>query len=138
MKALSLWQPYATLAVTGVKHYETRGWWTDYRGLLAIHATKKPVKSVIRMLPPEVVGTISRALHGRELLRLPTGAVLGTVYIEDCIEITESFIASLTPRERACGDFTIGRYAWVMEGAHEYERPIPAEGMQRLWNWRGF
>ena len=138
MKALSLWQPYATLAVTGAKHYETRGWWTDYRGLLAIHAAKKPVKGVLRILPPEVVGTISHALRGRDLNRLPTGAVLGTVYIEDCIEITESFVASLTPRERACGDFTIGRYAWVMEGAHEYECPIPADGMQRLWNWRGF
>lgn len=41
MKAISLWQPWATLISTGDKTWETRSWATTYRGPLAIHAAKK-------------------------------------------------------------------------------------------------
>jgi hypothetical protein len=39
-KALSLWQPWASLIVLGHKDKETRSWPTSYRGRLWIHATK--------------------------------------------------------------------------------------------------
>lgn len=39
MKALTLWQPWASLIALGEKRYETRSWATSYRGLLAIHAS---------------------------------------------------------------------------------------------------
>lgn len=42
MKALTLCQPWASLIAWGEKQYETRSWSTDYRGLLAIHASKRP------------------------------------------------------------------------------------------------
>jgi hypothetical protein len=41
MKALSLWQPWASLIALGVKTIETRGWATKYRGPLAIHAAQR-------------------------------------------------------------------------------------------------
>jgi hypothetical protein len=40
MRALSLWQPWATLVVVGAKRFETRGWGTNHIGPLAIHAAK--------------------------------------------------------------------------------------------------
>jgi hypothetical protein len=40
MKALSLWQPWATLIALKKKQIETRSWRTTYRGPLAIHAAK--------------------------------------------------------------------------------------------------
>lgn len=40
MKALSLWQPWATLIAIGAKRIETRHWSTSYRGPIAIHAAK--------------------------------------------------------------------------------------------------
>lgn len=40
IKALTLYQPWATLVAIGAKRIETRSWWTAYRGLLAIHASK--------------------------------------------------------------------------------------------------
>ncbi len=40
MKALTLWQPWATLVAMEVKKIETRCWTTKYRGELAIHAAK--------------------------------------------------------------------------------------------------
>lgn len=41
MKCISLWQPWAHLMAIGAKKIETRSWATKYRGLLAIHASKK-------------------------------------------------------------------------------------------------
>ena len=41
MKAITLWQPWASLIACGAKKYETRSWATRYRGPIAIHAAKK-------------------------------------------------------------------------------------------------
>lgn len=41
MKALTLWQPWASLVALGIKTIETRSWSTQYRGPLAIHAAKR-------------------------------------------------------------------------------------------------
>lgn len=42
MKALTLWQPWATLVAMEVKKIETRCWSTKYRGEIAIHSAVKP------------------------------------------------------------------------------------------------
>ena len=34
------------------------------------------------------------------------------------------------------GDFRPGRYAWIFDNIRQIE-PVPAEGMQRLWEWEG-
>lgn len=39
-KALTIAQPWATLAAIGAKQIETRSWQTNYRGDIAIHAGK--------------------------------------------------------------------------------------------------
>ena len=41
MKALTIWQPWASLLACGAKRYETRSWPTKYRGPIAIHAAMK-------------------------------------------------------------------------------------------------
>jgi hypothetical protein len=41
MRCLSLWQPHAQAIGLRLKPFETRGWKTDYRGPLAIHAAVK-------------------------------------------------------------------------------------------------
>lgn len=40
IKALSIWQPWASLVAAGVKRHETRHRATSYRGPVAIHAAK--------------------------------------------------------------------------------------------------
>lgn len=40
MKALTIWQPWASLLACGAKIFETRSWATRYRGQIAIHAAK--------------------------------------------------------------------------------------------------
>lgn len=47
MKAITLWQPWASLIACGAKTIETRSWGTPYRGPLAIHASKRMNQELI-------------------------------------------------------------------------------------------
>jgi hypothetical protein len=85
MKALSLWQPWASLVVAGTKHWETRSWSTDYRGLLAIHATKrvpKPFEDLLKAQSTpeaETLVKLMRQMGYYSLREMPMGKVIGLV-----------------------------------------------------------
>ena len=72
---------------------------------------------------------------------LATGAVIGKARLVNCVLIDEA-IAELIkvrhPDEYAFGDFTPGRYAWVMEDAELFDKPVPARGKQGLWDFMGY
>jgi len=52
MKAITLWQPWASLLACGAKKYETRSWATSYRGPIAIHAATARPSIVLRKVFP--------------------------------------------------------------------------------------
>ncbi len=52
MKAITIWQPWASLLASGGKMYETRPWETSYRGPIAIHAAKLSVRQVLKKCFP--------------------------------------------------------------------------------------
>jgi hypothetical protein len=139
MKAISLWNPWAELAVIGYKGIETRGWPTKVRGEIAIHATQ------YKKLPHEVYASIASALridptkyNGSWLYYLEHGipdqnfgSILGTVNILDCVPIEQLYGTEYdTPKERACGDWSPGRYGWILAEASRFSKPIPAKGRQ--------
>lgn len=135
-RALSLWQPWATLIALGAKRYETRHWRTPYRGLLAIHAAKRPVRE------PEITDDIYAALrqHGEKPHALPLGAVLCIVRLVDIVptEHVVSLAASdyrIQNEELCFGNYAPGRYAWQLELVKVAPDPIPAKGAQGLWTW---
>lgn len=37
--------------------------------------------------------------------------------------------------QRPYGDFTPGRWAWLLDNVRSVDPPIPARGRQQLWNW---
>lgn len=143
MKAITIWQPWASLLVMGQKLYETRSWTTTYCGPIAIHAAKRPVRRTLDALVADrrdgwvTLDYLYEGLftHPGSLDQLPTGAIVGTGYLLRCNLIDEAFVAQLTPQERALGDFTLGRYAWEFEQMAQLAAPIPARGAQGLWNW---
>lgn len=141
MKAITIWQPWASLLVSGQKIYETRSWATTYRGPIAIHAAKRPVRRTIDALAEgdlwETLALFERLFPGPgELVRLSTGAIVGKALLVRCNLIDEAFVAKLTPQERALGDFSLGRYAWEFQKMAPVDPPIPAKGMQGFWEWR--
>jgi hypothetical protein len=90
MKALTVWQPWASLMTIGAKEFETRGWPTNYRGKIAIHAAAKPPREAMRGLPHDVQKAIFDSLYAEYgaqsgvLELLPTGAV---VAIADLVNV---------------------------------------------------
>ena len=124
MKAYTVYQPYAYATVAGIKHYETSPRRTSIRGRVAVHAAKGK--------PRFVTLAVDMALN--RPARLAYGAVVGAVEIVDCVPV-EEIMHTLTERERALGDYSPGRFAWVLRNPIMFEKPIPARGQQGWWNW---
>jgi hypothetical protein len=127
MKALSLYQPYATAIILKNKRIETRSWKTNYEGRIAIHATKTFPSWCKEFAQTE------RTL-GRIPARLPVGAIIGFVTIMG-MRRTEDIVGQLTALERLYGDYSPGRWAWMLCDAESLETPIPAKGAMGLWEW---
>lgn len=144
MKAITVWQPWASLLATGAKHNETRSWRTNYRGEILIRAAKTDPLRGICMMPNEAWEQALIALDLPEEFnrfeKFPTGAIIGKANLVDCFQIDEAYRRKLmreNPAELAFGDYSIGRYAWVMAEPVLFDKPIPASGKQGLWNWEG-
>jgi hypothetical protein len=125
MKAISLWQPWASLFVLpDVKRHETRHWYTPYRGPLAIHAAKTTEGYDVE---PRLAALLRDRFGKDWALALPRGALLGVV---DLVACYPTLSLDLTETERICGNFTPGRWAWRKERARAFAAPIPYKGMQ--------
>lgn len=148
MKALSMTQPWASLVAIGEKRVETRSWNTNYRGKIAIHAAKNFPREARRLCFSNAeifytllsIGyiTFNRVFQAYEIdeKKLITGAVIATCKIIDTVKTGESIRQDwLTRHELAFGNFTPGRYAWLLEGAVILKNPIPAKGALGLWDW---
>lgn len=139
MNAISLWQPWASLVVAGIKHWETRSWDTTYRGLLAIHATKTVPPRVKRLIDEErteEAATLKRLMNGmgyQKVDDMPMGAILGIVVIKETVP-AEKVIPVLV-WHRHLGDFSHGRFAWRLASLVKFDTPFPARGRQGLWEW---
>lgn len=130
MKAFTAYQPYAYAIVAGLKGYETRPRRTNIRGRVAVHAGRRNIK---RLLPNEVWDLLGTE-EGK--LQLSLGAVVGTVEIVGCVPV-EDIISALPYRELMLGDYSPGRWAWVLKNQVMFDTPVPAIGKQGWWNWEG-
>ena len=74
--------------------------------------------------------------HLKQATELIYGAVLGTVEIVDCVPV-EEIVHTLSERERLLGDYSPGRFAWVLRNPVAFSAPVPAKGKQGWWNWDG-
>lgn len=131
MKTLTLTQPWATLVAIGAKHIETRSWYTSYRGPLAIHAAKGFPPSAIELCLEEPFATVLDAAGVRRPRNLPRGAIVAVVDLVDCLET--GYIVLPPEPELSFGDFTFGRFAWMMENARRLKTPLPCRGALGLW-----
>lgn len=137
MKAISLWQPWASLWLSPRKVHETRHWATDHRGWLAVHAAKRFEKN-----HPTELASILRAQFGADWYKtLPTGALIGMVNIVDCIPTelyAEKWKCARGTRasrdNQLCGNFGPGRFAWERGAFRLLPAPIPYRGLQSMFN----
>jgi activating signal cointegrator 1 len=149
MKALSLWQPWASLIVIGAKAFETRGWDTRYRGPLAIHAAKKWNEDLKEQCLMRGFREALRPFY-TTLGDIPRGAILGIVNLVEIIStnfiLAESEKHLMKPelrqrthivsdQEMLFGNYASNRFAWRLEVVERFAEPIPTKGMQGLFEW---
>lgn len=128
MKAISLWQPWASLWLSDAKVHETRHWPTSHRGWLAVHAAKRPLDD----LSGDRLDEICDGIWGHHWgLELPRGALIGMVDLISCTRMTETQPASDDDRE--CGDWRPERYAWRRGEFIVFPESIPFRGAQGIF-----
>lgn len=147
MRGLSLTQPWATLVASGAKTIETRSWPTNYRGPIAIHATKNFPQEARDLCFTE---PFFAALDGAGLLRwyvemggtrwehrLPLGAIVAVATLAGCAPAWR--VGNLpewrrrAPHEEAFGDYSGDRYAWLLADVRPLSEPVPCRGALGLW-----
>lgn len=152
MKALTIWQPWATLIAIGAKPYEFRSW-AAHKALrgqrIVIHAGARPVRPaevraiLIQLSGPTpwmtgldpylAVPLLEKVMHD---LALPLGHGLGTAILGEPTK-TPSL-----PGAPAIGDglndsdrAAHANFGWPLTAWQDFTPPIPCRGAQGFWNW---
>jgi hypothetical protein len=118
LRVISLWEPYASLVVNGVKTIETRTWaWPYPPSWLVIQAAKHFDKEAfIRLRLPEAY---------REAA-LPGGCLIGLVWVSGPSR------PLLPDDERPACFYAPNRHAWPLAKARRFAHPIPFRGPQKF------
>lgn len=160
MRCLSLYQPWAHLLAHGLKRVETRGWPVRHRGPLLVHAAKTWNGELATLSRAEPFASALRSLgvmwsdKGRP--NVPFGAVVGRVDVVTCLRTEDVgvmdadqgepvwfgrhgaanpnyFPLQISRHEKAFGDFSPERFAWLCEKAVAFAEPIPFRGAQGVF-----
>jgi hypothetical protein len=149
MKALTIWQPWASLIMLGFKPYEFRGWPAPryvvgqriviHAGIRQIKATE--VRDLIETLSAgkfcgglrvDAIPFLEDVLMGRR--HLPRAAGLGTVHLgeakQSCDLWPDQFdgLSDSDRREHS-------NWAWPVSEIAHFEPVVPIKGHQGFWNW---
>lgn len=143
MKCLSLQQPWATLVAIGAKSIETRSWSTPYRGPLAIQAAKTWNAELIAVAGADPFATLLRAAGFCQTAIYrppPRGVIVAVCRMLGCVRVPiphfvhgDSCIAAgrtIPPEEpeRSFGNYSPGRYAWILADVVALREPIQCRG----------
>jgi hypothetical protein len=142
MKAISLWQPWATLIAIGAKKIETRSWETAHRGQIAIHAAKRWDRGLDLMCESEPFASALNFMDAhRERYALPLGAIVAVAHLDVCVlssgGASRGFLIDGTivkDPEFSFGDYSPGRFAWKLSNVRKLPVPLPWAGSQRIFN----
>ncbi len=150
------------LAIHAAKRPSKQEWDTDEWSIRYDHVAHYPT---VRQMSPE--RRLLGSLFPDDVVGhypLPLGAVVAVADLTDCLPIlsdaedhiaepfiehdSHGFLTRFAPADtedswgslddqRPYGDFTPGRFGWVLENVVALPEPVPATGRQGLWNWDG-
>jgi hypothetical protein len=156
MKAVTIWQPWASPIMIGAKPYEFRPKsYLRYVGAPAIgervviHAGMRPVRRseiedlLVRLGTEEdTTGLTSgarpllvRVLEAHKCRLLPLGCGLGTAVLGRPRNAGELFGGQIADSDRQAADSGAFNWAWPMNSIERFEAPIPQRGAQGFWQW---
>lgn len=135
LRAISLWQPWASLMAIGAKHIETRHWPTDYRGYVAIHAAQKwtaDLRAICDASP------FCEALfddgHFEKPNDLPRGCIVAVGHLSGYVSTNErDLLPEPHTSERFFGNYDRDRYMWLFPRIYKLSSPVYVRGQQGFW-----
>lgn len=140
MKAITLYDPWATFMALGFKTNETRPMRTKHRGDICIHVAQKPPE----LIGQQWLGKLSRA--GERDWPSNLGNIIAVVEIYDVLP-SEDFISgtqaattksmfklgtsiTISDEEFELGDYSEGRFIYRTRNLRRLKYPVPASGLQ--------
>ena len=139
MKAITLWEPWASLMAIGAKVNETRGVRTSHRGDICIHAAKAD-----RGVPDSIYHRVLDLLTDPKNRPIPTakdmGCILAVVELWD-VQPSHKFLINpknnsgffnLTEDEYAFGNYSIGCWIYRTRNLRRLKNPVPCRGAQSI------
>lgn len=136
LPCITLWQPWASLIFTGNKPDETRGFRypAKHEGqTIAIHSAAS--FPALRHISEELHEVCLDVFGCGYNFSLPRGVILGTTRLSGC-HPADLIAGFRDPNELACGDYSVGRFAWLLSEVRALALPIPAKGKQGWWKVR--
>lgn len=133
MKAISLWEPWATFIRLKFKKNETRPWYTHYRGDLLICAAKAGLSKHDLNDYMRFFEDCFKKFHlgiPLEISDLHFGQAVAVVELVDCVK-TDGF--AITALESYMGNYAPDRYAWKFDNIRPIE-PFPVKGKQGFFD----
>ena len=128
MRALTLWQPWASLVASGVKRIENRPWappaWM-LNETFAIHAGLRYDRDS---------AATAEELGGYPLPKseCPRGAIIATCSLIAVARSAEEAVR-FADGDRSQERWFFGPYGWVLDDIEAID-PVPCRGFQGLWN----
>lgn len=152
VKAISLWEPWATLVRLKAKLFETRSWKRSYKGPLLICASTKvvPLYMVEHLLCNPVFWEVLRPLGIPAVLYQGFGKFECTpkswktivdhylfpgkaVALANLVSYHATQTLYLSEQEKLFGDYSPGRFAWRLDDITPIV-PVPVTGKQGLFD----
>ena len=118
MKAISIKQPWATMIMLSGKDVENRDWHTNYKGTIAIHASKDV--SITEYQQARLKETRITGKPSLTPSQCPVGVIIGVVDIVGCLRNSSS-------------PWFVGKYGFLLENPIMLPNPIPCKGALSFW-----
>lgn len=139
MKAISIFQPWATLIAHGHLSFTTSSRNVRYRGPIAIHAhaTEAPpgvyLDDNIAQALVQCGYSAFRSPNIRDLQPLPHGSLLATATLTNVISWSEASASQKKEYERF-GSIRKGRYLWILTKPSPLKSPCPHCGKPAVFD----
>ena len=163
INAITVREPYASLLMLGAKRIETRSWPAPASAIgqrIAIHAAKGLTidelwtcyeDSFFDVLTAGGVRLPEQGLLDRSpkaalaaAFLATRGCIVATATLHACRRMPDVSYremrgmlerAGFPEHELEFGDFSPGRYGWIVTDVERLAVPVPARGQQGIWQW---
>lgn len=138
MKTITIKQPFPYLIFQGIKDIENRTWPTKFRGRVLVHASAKRMGRILNNEDGIITDEQWNAMGERARVECvvptsPTGVIVGSVEIVDCVINHPSIWAYKTELPEQLSNKC--NWNWVLANPITFPEPIPAKGKLSFWDY---